>query len=60
MSLRPQRLPPTIQIQSEKFPRFRGVFAVGVSSIRIGDGGSGQADSERDSVRDPKTDRQRS
>ncbi len=38
-SLRLRRLPACTWGQSEKFARFRGVLAVGLSRIRTGDGG---------------------
>jgi hypothetical protein len=38
LSLRKQRLSSTIRTQTKKFPRFRGVFAVGLIRFRTGDG----------------------
>ena len=41
LSPQEQRLSPDSEVQIRKFPRFRGVLAVGVCRIRTGDGGFG-------------------
>ncbi len=46
-SLLLQRLPAFIQEQIEKFARFRGVLAVGLSRIRTGDGGFGASKAQQ-------------
>ena len=46
-SLRLQRLCTRTREQSEKFARFRGVLAVGLSRIRTGDGGFGASKAQQ-------------